>query len=51
MGVARTRFVPSYSDQIVLFSNDVTLVPRENGRVSPDFWTKVDTAADPSVRR
>lgn len=44
-----TRFVPSYSEQ--RSSREVTLGPREKGKLRPDFWTSVDTAAEPNVLR
>lgn len=47
----RTRLVPSYNDHIDLPSKDKTLGPRENGRLSPDFCTRDETAAEPKVLR
>lgn len=47
----RTRLVPSYNDQIVLPSKEATLVPSENGKFKPDFCTRDETAAEPSVLR
>ena len=44
-----THFVASYRTQNV--SQEVTFGPRIKGKLMPDFWTRVDTAAEPRLRK
>lgn len=46
-----TRFVASYKDQMLGESSGGCFLPREKGRLRPDFCTIVETAALPSVLR
>ena len=46
-----TLAVPSCKVHNDLPLYEVTFSPKEKGKLSPDFWTMVDTAADPSDLR